>query len=222
MLLRSSSSTKEPTFDSGYRSDQVTPYEHDSVRQVHQCSCNKDSNKEHICVAEPTFSSEVAHRTRSSGLYYDKTTLGDTPKLHAHRTIEEQSGSDEDAEVCETDSEDEISQQFEFPYKNAEDFPVVPLPSTLARAGYHTAAIKIEKLYSQGREKAQGRQQVGTSSNLGHNGRSQHGATNNRASAGVLVSKPRVQYSFEEALEATEGLREFSDGDAEESENEYV
>lgn len=95
----------------------------------------------------------------------------------------------------------------------SESFPVVPLPSTLDRAGYEIAAKKVEKSNdAEVKGKAKTLQQVDRpSALLGID----HGQ---RHSAEVLVPRHRAGYTFAGALEATEGLIHFSDGDGDEDE----
>ncbi|KAF2852963.1 hypothetical protein T440DRAFT_477328 [Plenodomus tracheiphilus IPT5] len=219
MLLRSGShSDKGLTLDSGYRSDHNTTFELKSIRQVLSVSYPLRGIKDHNHDLERIDSDQ----TLSSEPGDDEAQFrkSSPPQLR----INEQSDNKEqvEPEICETDSEDEISMEFKIPYTTSKDFPIVPLPNTLARAGYEIAAMKVEVSSTKVNGKCTTQEEVKKSSALPRNGRSKSRAAKKQASAGVLVPKQRARYSLADALKATEGLRQFSDGDGDGSEGEYV
>lgn len=128
--------------------------------------------------------------------------------------------------ICETDSEDELPLEYSILFTASKDFPIVPLPSTLARAGYNAAAMEVERLYdAKDQYKVKARKSALRELAPGHGG-----VGDKPVPIGVVVSSKRTRYSLADALEDTEERFQAEDEDEdegegeneEESESEYV
>ncbi|KAH9871758.1 hypothetical protein J1614_006014 [Plenodomus biglobosus] len=182
----------------------------DSGQSPVACVC---SEVWHTCTSKRVYSGRTARPRASSEPRSGEAAYKNSSPPYGNIDESPDNREQVEAEACETDSEDEISLDVSIPYARSESFPVVPLPSTLDRAGYENAAKKVEKYNAaEVKGKAKAQQQVDRPSALLGN---DHGQ---RQSAEVLVPRQRAGYTFADALEATEGLRHFSDGDGDEDE----
>jgi len=121
------------------------------------------------------------------------------------------------SEQCDSDSEDGLALEHHIPFTASKDFPIVPLPSTLAKAGYNAAAKEVERSSSKGRAKVNAGTAVLRTKSDGDQG----GAANKPVSVGVIVPSKRARYSFADALDNAEERIEAEKEDEDEDEDEY-